>query len=555
MSELQAHDVTATRLLRGGRIHAMAGGSARHEALVVRAGRIVAVGTDREMTALADADGGQVQVTDLGGRTVIPGFIETHNHPMLFGLTLTAAVEAGTPPNETIADIVDRVEHACREADAGAWVRGYRYDDTLLADNRHPVAADLDPVSPDNPVCLTHISAHFAVVNTAGLRALGITRDSPDPEGGAIDRGSDGEPTGLLIETAAFAAYAAMPQAEHADLVEALDLAGKTYLAEGVTTVCDLGLGLTGGPGEFDAYRAAITGGRFRTRVRGYLVPELVPGLGEGQVRLPGLELDGISPDAFRIIGGKLWSDGSIQGLTGALEEGYACAPDQTGMLIYPQAQLVAMVAALHAAGLQVAVHGNGDRAIGMIIAAYRALGAEPLADDRRHRIEHCQMVHDEQLEEMARSGVLASFFIKHVYYWGDRHRDRFIGPERASRIDPLAAAISHGVEFGLHSDTPVVPVAPLEGIWCAVNRITRNGQVLGAEQAIDVETALAGYTSRAAHLIHAEETAGRLVPGADADLVVLGSDPSQVDPAALRDITVEATIIGGETVYERSAS
>ncbi len=473
------------------------GGTVR-TALAARDGRVLTVDTDAAVLGLV---GPRTRVLDLQGRCAVPGFIETHNHPTFFGLTLAAQVDAGSPPNDSISDIVDRVEQAVADAERGSWVHGYRYDDTLLADDRHPTRADLDPVSKDHPVCLQHISGHFCVLNSAGLRALGIHRDTPDPVGGVIHRDADGEPNGVLAETAAFAAYAAMPKPDSADLAEAIGLAGDAYLAAGVTTVHDTGLGLVGGPAELDAYRLAQASGRLRTRVQAYLVQDLFPGLSRGELSPVEAGIAGIGDDRFRVAGVKMWADGSLQGLTGCVSEGYACAPDKNGLLIFPQEDLSQRVATLHEAGWQVAIHGNGDAAIRAILEAYAKLGLDPQQSDRRHRIEHCQMVSEQQLDEMASAGVLASFFIKHVYYWGDRHRDRFLGPERARRIDPLASARAHGVTFGLHSDTPVVPVPPLEGIWCAVRRMTRDGKELGPEQRVDVDTALRGYTSQAAHL------------------------------------------------------
>lgn len=159
-------------------------------------------------------------------------------------------------------------------------------------------------------------------------------------------------------------------------------------------------------------------------------------------------------------------------------------------------------------------------------------------------------MAGDDQLEAMAAAGITASFFIKHVYYWGDRHRERFIGRARAERLDPLASALKQGVRFGLHSDTPVVPVAPLEGIWCAVRRTTRDGATLGAEQTIDVESALRGYTADAAYLAHEEHEKGRLEPGYLADITVLSQDPVTSDPESITDLDVEATLVGGDVVW-----
>jgi predicted amidohydrolase YtcJ len=540
----------ADLVLFNGTVRALDGRQTTTTAMAVRNGRVLALDDDRPMLGLV---GESTKVVDLQGRTAIPGFIETHNHPTFFGMTLLAAVDAGSPPNERIDDIVERVAEATRSSERGHWVRGYRYDDTLLADDRHPTRTDLDPASPDHPVCLMHISGHFCVLNSAGLRAVGIDRNTPDPVGGVIVRDSDGEPTGVLAETAAFGAYAAMPAPSAADLEDALAAANQTYLAAGVTTVHDTGVGLFAGPSELDAYRAARRRGRLQTRIRAYLVQDLFPGLSEGELSPVEAGLAGLGDEWFRVGGVKLWADGSIQGLTGCVSQGYACAPDKTGLLIFPPDDLARRVAALHAAGWQVAVHGNGDAAIEAILGAYTALGLRPDESNHRHRIEHCQMVREDQLERMAQAGVLASFFIKHVYYWGDRHRDRFIGPARAGRLDPLASAQRQGITFGLHSDTPVVPVPPLEGIWCAVERMTRNGQRLGDEQRVDVRTALGGYTSQAAHLGFEEEEKGTLAAGKVADVAVLSHDPLVEDPSKLRDIEVEATIVGGEVVWSRA--
>lgn len=541
----------ADLVLFNGTVRALDGAQTATTAMAVRDGRVLALDTDREMLGLV---GERTRVLDLGGRTAIPGFIETHTHPTFFGMTLQAAIDAGSPPNERIADIVDRLADTTRATEPGRWIRGYRYDDTLLEDDRHPTRHDMDPASPQHPVCLMHISGHFCALNSAGLRAVGIDRDTPDPVGGVIVRDESGEPTGVLAETAAFEAYAAMPQPDTADLADALAAAGEAYLAAGVTSVHDTGLGLFGGAGELDAYRLALSTGRFPTRVRAYLVQDLFPGLSQGELNPVEAGIAGIGDDRFRVGGVKLWADGSIQGLTGCVSEGYACAPDKNGMLIFPPEDLARRVAALHASNWQVAVHGNGDQAIEAILGAYTTLGLRPHESDSRHRIEHCQMASEGQLDRMAESGVLASFFIKHVYYWGDRHRDRFLGPQRANRLNPLSSAQARGIRFGLHSDTPVVPVPPLEGIWCAVERMTRDGKQLGGDQRVDVATALAGYTSQAAHLGFEEQKKGTLEPGKLADVAVLSHDPVSVEPPKLRDIEVETTIVGGDVVWSRQS-
>jgi predicted amidohydrolase YtcJ len=538
-ADLVVHNGTVLTLDDAGR---------RVSALAAVDGRIVTLGDDRSVTALIGPD---TTVLDLAGRTAIPGFVESHNHPTFFGLTLAAPVDAGSPPNGTIGDIVHRVEQAARDRGPGEWIQGFRYDDTLLTDNRHPTRADLDPVSTANPVILTHVSGHFCVVNSAALRQIGITAATPDPPGGAIDRDARGEPTGLLIESAAFLANSKLPEQGTDVLAEALLLADAEYLANGVTSVHDTGIGLIGGAGELDAYRRLVREGRLRTRVRGYLFHELLPGLQEGEPEAPDVAA---VTDSFAMTGVKIVADGSIQGRTGCLAEGYTCAPDEHGMLLLQPGELARRIAALDAQGWQVAVHGNGDAAIEAIIDGYSRLGA-PAGTGSRHRIEHCQTVREDQLDRMAEHDILASFFIKHVYYWGDRHRDVFLGPERARRISPLVSARSRGVRFGLHSDTPVTPVPPLEGIWCAVNRRTRGGALLGPEQAITVEQALRGYTIDAAYLAGEEEQKGSLEPGKLADLAVLSADPTSVEPDLIRELSVEATVVGGTVAWQRETA
>lgn len=536
---------TADFVAIGGTVLTLDPAGRRVRALAATGGRITALGSERELAALI---GPATTVLDLGGRTVIPGFVESHNHPAFFGMTLAAPVDAGSPPNDTIADIACRVEQAAKDLGPGEWVRGFRYDDTLLADGRHPTKADLDPVSPCNPVVLTHVSGHFCTANSLALREVGVTAETPDPPGGFIVRDARGDPTGVLVETAAFLVTSRLPGQGVAELAEALLLADEEYLANGVTSVHDTGIGLIGGAAELEAYAVLRRAGKLRTRVRGYLFHALLPGLDEGTPEAP--DFAGVD-EKFAMTGVKIVADGSIQGKTGCLAEGYTCDPDEHGMMLLEPADLGRRIAALDAAGWQVAVHGNGDAAIDAIIDGYARLGS-PHGTGRRHRIEHCQTVREDQLDRMAAHDVLASFFIKHVHYWGDRHRDVFLGPDRARRISPLVSARSRGIHFGLHSDTPVTPVPPLEGIWCAVRRITRRGDVLGPEQRVDVDAALRAYTIDAAYLAGEEKIKGSLEIGKLADLAVLSGDPTAVDADLIRDLTVEATVSGGEIVWRR---
>lgn len=245
-----------------------------------------------------------------------------------------------------------------------------------------------------------------------------------------------------------------------------------------------------------------------------------------------------------------MFQDGSIQGLTGALREPYYQNPDVTGDLIHKQEDFQEEVLDLHSRGFRVTTHGNGDRAIGSILDAYEYALENVPNDDHRHRIEHVQTGTPEDIEKMERLGVAGSFFINHVYYWGDRHEQIFLGPDRARRISPLKDAVDHNLLFTVHSDCPITPISPLFSVWAAVNRITREGKILGPEQRIDVVTALKSMTLYGAELIFQGDRLGSIEVGKLADFAVLEEDPTTIDPEKIKDITIKSTFIDGKAVY-----
>ncbi len=535
--------VAADSILYNGTILTMAT-PARGEAIAIRGGRIVEIGTTREIMRLA---GAATRLLDLRGRTALPGFIETHNHPLFYGYTVKIAVDASTPPNETIGDIVERVAERARRTPPGSWIRAERYDDTLLREKRHPTRAELDRAAPNHPVYLTHVTGHFSVANSRALEIAGVSGATADPPGGFVERDASGNPTGLLAEAAAQALVSQhIPKMKMEDMLECLAAAGAEYVKHGVTSTHDLAIGFQGSAEAIGAYRRAKERNAFAPRVYGFLSEHILPELAEGRLGPIAGSIAGIGDDHYRLAGVKMWADGSIQGYTGALSEPYYCKPETSGFPIYDQAQLTARIRALRDAGWHVAVHANGDAAIEALLGAYE----RNASGGQRFRIEHCQTGREDQLDRIAEHDIHVSFFIKHVYYWGDRHRDLFLGPRRAERISPLQSAHKRGIRFGLHSDCPITPVLPLEGVWAAVNRITSSGQSLGLEQRIDVQTALRGYTSDAAYLSYEENLKGTLEPGKLGDVVVLDRDPTAVPPQELNRLRVEMTIVGGDVVY-----
>ena len=533
--------MTETVFLNGA-IHTLDPARARARALAVRDGRLTAVGNEDDVRRVAGRD---ARVVDLQGLTVVPGFVESHCHFLYYGLTLDQ-VDARTPPNTTVADIQGRIREFARRVPPGAWIQGWGYDDTLIEEMRHLTRRDLDPAAPDHPVYLRHISGHLGYANSAALRIAGLARNATSSAGGHVVLDALGEPTGELHERPAQELVSRhIPTVDGASLREAVRRATGAFARVGVTSFHDAGVGFSAGLDEFHAYQDAVAADELP--LRGTLFPHHVladrlafhSGFGNERLRVGPL---------------KHIADGSIQGHTAALCEPYLDQPGQRGIQVLSHGQLLDSYRAAHARGFQLATHGNGDAAIDAILDAYETVLRERPKADHRFRIEHCQMATEAQLDRMQRLGVLASFFAVHTYYWGDRHQRLFLGPGRAQRIDPLASALGREIHFALHSDCPVTPVNPLMSVWSAVNRVTRDGVLLGPEQRILVRDALRAFTLDAAYLAFEDGWKGSLAPGKVADFVVLDRDPLAVPPDALRDIAVLRTVVGGRDVYDAEA-
>ncbi|MDZ7781863.1 MAG: amidohydrolase [Halioglobus sp.] len=517
------------------------------EALSVRKTRIEAVGSTAEIMALAGDD---TEIIDLKGRTLLPGFVDAHGHFPGSGMHAIAA-DLNSPPigdKKTMAQVLDALREEAARRDPGEWVVGFGYDDTLLAEGRHPTRAELDTVSAEHPVAAMHISGHMLVANTEALALAGIDADTPDPPGGVIGRrpGSR-EPNGLLEETARLELMTMMQDMGLRDLWRLFRSAGREYLGRGVTTAQSGGVTPQLARGLSLASKLGI--------VRQRLV--LFPFETEfGETLLDG-RYDPADYAGGRVHMGavKLVADGSIQGYTGYLSEPYHTPyrgdPDYRGYPTLSREQLFDKVASLHAAGYQLAIHGNGDAAIEDILDAFEAAQRAHPDPDPRMILIHAQMARRDQVARMGPLGVTPSFFSAHTWYWGDRHRDIFLGPERAALISPARWAVDDELRFSSHLDTPVVPMEPLQAVWSQVHRITHGGDVLGPGQRIAVMRALRAVTIDAAWQVFLEDRLGSLEAGKYADLVVLSGNPLEA-PMAMRELQVERTVIGGATVYVR---
>ncbi|MFE6170245.1 amidohydrolase [Viridibacillus arvi] len=493
---------------------------------------------------------------DLKGKTLIPGFVDTHNHILMYAIN-KVQVDCSPNKNKNITDILSNLKKFHDDNQDVQWILGFGYDDTMLKENRHPTREDLDKVSKERPIFIKHISGHLAVANSAALEIAKLNATIKDPEGGHFGRDDQNNLNGVLYEPAVMdLVFKHVPIPSKKDLIELLRKASQDYVAQGITTNTDAGVGFLIGPEEYDAHIDAIKEKANPMRMRFMIMGDLLLKEGVFESYNAAKLNEKILKDSngmAKLDSAKLFQDGSIQGLTGALRIPYHCDEELYGELIFSQKALEDMVLNFHDRGFRIATHGNGDRAIGSIIEAYKnAIDTSP-RQDHRHRIEHVQTATKEDLLTMKEYEIAASFFINHVYYWGDRHKNIFLGPERAERINPVKEADDLGLLYTLHSDCPITPISPLFSVWAAVNRLTRDGIVLGADQQIDVETALKSMTSFGAKLNFEEEELGSIELGKFADFVVLDQDPTAINPINIKDIQILSTIINGEVVYEKA--
>jgi predicted amidohydrolase YtcJ len=522
------------------------------EAVAVKWDRIAAVGSSREILNLAGPDTRHV---DLAGKILMPGLIEPHNHFAHAGIASLLFANLQSPPLgqvKNIKDLVEVLRDKAGRTPRDGWILGRGYDDTLLAEQRHPTRGDLDLVSKENPVWIVHTSGHLSVANSRALEVAGVTGSIPQPPGGVIRIDpKTGQPDGVLEEMPAqmlVSMHIAPLTLEQR--LEGLTLAAKQYLQMGVTSSYDAGVVFPRGDRtEVIAYQKAVSRGTLPIRVTMMVGADFLLACGGDGPAF----LTGFGDTRLRVGPAKIIVDGSIQGYTGWLSRPYHQPfkgdTAYRGYPVTPPDRLKPMVAKAHREGIQVACHGNGDAAIDAILDAYRLAQKEFPRPDSRHRIEHCQMAREDQLDQMAELGVSPSFFVSHTFYWGDRHKSIFIGPERAKRISPLKTARERGIRFSIHSDCPVTPVSPLFCVFAAVNRLTRNGEVLGPEYRLSVPEALRAVTIDAAWQNFEEKIKGSIEVGKLADFTILGENPVKIAPEKIKDIQIEGVFIGGRKI------
>ena len=514
-------------------------------AVAVRDGRIVGVG---EEAAVRQALAPDAVGIDLGGRTMVPGFIDAHNHMACTAETFFA-VDASPRSVSSIVELVAAIAKAAETTPPGAWVRGFGMDWTRFAEGRRPARADLDEATDRHPVVILHVSGHYALVNSVALANCGLTGSVRDPEGGSLERDASGELTGLLLDSATnLVLQTSVDICGHGPnihtAIETDELAGmigeasRRYLAAGLTTICDPQVTSR----EMHAYQLARARGELG--VRTVMLPlshQLDQYLSIGLVGPYG-------DDHLRIGAMKFYTDGAITGGTAMFSQPMGSRGQYPGTLYHQPAELASLLRRAAAAGWQLAIHTMGDRAMGIMLDAVEAAMKAAPDGDIRHRIEHGTWPTPEQLERIARLGMVPVTQPGSIAELGDIWHDHL--GDRVHHAMPLRDQLDLGIRPAISSDAFVQSYRPLDTIAAAVHRVTPSGFQVGPDQELTVEEALAAHTINAARALHMEDQIGSIEVGKLADLTVLDGDLLATPAEAIRHLPIWMTVVGGEVLH-----
>ena len=509
-------------------------------AVGVTNGKIAAIGSDAELQSLSVP---KTETIDLKGAVMFPGFMEAHNHLSIYAYLLDG-IDLSPTKAQRMDDILELVKSETLKTPPGTWIKGSRYAEYFLAENRHPTKTDLDRVSPDHPVIVYHTSFHACVLNSMALDKMGITGDTQTPQGGIIEKDDSGQPTGVLHDQAMLDVFNKLFLADLA----ALSITQRVALCSRATeNYAELGLVFAADalvvPQTLHMYQETLAAGQLKIRIYTMNYTLTAESLTGSQIKT------GFGSDRLRIGPIKIFADGGMSNRTAAISQPYLVPPYDNGLKIQSPEELIEKVKWYHALGYQIAIHAQGDDAIGDTLDAYEAVLGPRSDNPLRHRIEHGGCLYPKLLKRAVDMSIPVS--VQPVFFseLGDGWIEAF-GPERVQQLYPFKSMLEAGIKIGGSSDCPVSSLDPRIGLRDAVLRQTPSGKKLSPHEALTMDEAIRIYTQGSAYLSFDENHNGTIVPGKRGDFTVMAADPREVTPEEVPDIPFTMTVVDGEIAW-----
>jgi predicted amidohydrolase YtcJ len=534
----ECHD--ADLIIRNAKIVTMDSARAVVASMAIRDAHVLATGSDAEIATCA---GARTQTLDLHGQTVLPGLIDVHTHALEWAKNvLRNDLDPGYPHVHSIAEIVKLVGERATSVPQGRWIRGAGWDESKLAEHRYITRKDLDAVAPNHPVWLEHFTGHLGVANSRAMELAHLTRDTPTPSGGIIDKDDSGEPTGVLKDNAQSLVSSLLPS-DAPDLARrATQLVTQKALEVGLTSIHDIALA----PDAMRAYQQARENGALKVRVQ---MAPLVSSVAEAHTLADCGVFTGFGDDNLKFGAVKMFADGGMAAKTIAVYEPAAGEPGNLGLLIWKPTDMKTAQHVLAAAGWQLETHAIGDRAMDEVLDSYQSVMNDLALKEPRFRIVHAGLSTPAIQKRLRDLHILVDSNPAFVYWLGAFFSK--YGPERLRWTYPAKSYFDNGIVAAGTSDVPVTPISPWWGIWAlVVRREMQSGQILAPEERVPILQALEMYTRNPAYIGFEENQKGSLERGKLADFIVVDRDVLRVPSDELKDVQVLKTFVGGELVF-----
>ncbi|WP_019413075.1 amidohydrolase [Paenisporosarcina sp. TG20] len=512
------------------------------EGVAIKDNRIIAVGSNTEVQQFSSTD---TVIIDLGGKSLLPGFIDAHLHLTIYGTNLLG-VSCIEPHIQSLEDIFIDLRKKVQQTPKGQWVRAWGFNELKLKENRYPTKEELDEISTDHPIVIIRTCNHSSIANRKALEIANITQNSSNPEGGILERNQDGSLTGKLIENAHmnFFEYASYNQEE---LRAGMKLASEKFIEAGLTSIHDAGA-YGEGSETLRIMQQAINSNEIQVRVYA-IVGSLTNSHEFVHKMLEAGPITGLGDDRFRIGPAKVFADGSSVGPTIATREPYSHTSNDYGIIYYNQDELNRILGDAHKKGFQITAHAQGDRAVEMLLDCIEKALIEHPRENHRHRIEHGGIAPLDLQKRIKDLGVVIVPNPVFMYVNGDKYREYY--GDRVDVMYPARDYIDQGIIAAFGSDAPITFLNPLLGIHAAVNRKSLTGQSVGANQCIGILEAIRAYTWNGAYASFEENSKGSIEVGKLADFVVLNDSILKVDKEKIKDVKVELTMVDGKVLYD----